>query len=964
MGNSIGEIALELVVNSSNFAKQVSGLKRIAQGAGKSISSSFSGVGNSIENTGKKIAGALAGAFAVTQIVDFGKKCLELGSDLQEVQNVVDVAFPHMTDQVDRFAKSAAQSFGLSETMAKRYTGTFGAMAKAFGFTEAQAYDMSVMLAGLAGDVASFYNITQDEAYTKLKSVFTGETETLKDLGVVMTQAALDQYALANGYGKTTQAMTEQEKVALRYAFVQQQLSAAQGDFARTSDSWANQTRVASLQLQSIMATIGQGLINLFTPAIKLINVLLGKIATLANSFKAFTEFLAGGNSGSGSVAAPISELSSAADMANSGLVDTSGAADNLADSAKGVGTAAKKAARDMKSLMGFDQINKLDSPVASGDSGGSAGAGPGDLSEIGPIGNFDFGTLQTGDAAEQIVGEFTSELMDLIAAQDWAGIGKYFAEKINEGIRIATDLISWENLGPKITGFVTALTEGLNSLVSHLDFHAIGVFLGTGFNTVLYTLLLAITGFDWKTLGAQLANGLNGLVDTIDWAALGQLIGSRLMIPWNMLLGFVQTLNWGEIGTSISEALNNVLRSFDLGVVAEALASLVNGLSEALFNAAATFDWTYLGIWIYDGINTLISTIDWGNVAASISAALVGLLESIVLAAKGIDWAQIGYAIWDFIANIDWAGLLSGIFGILEQLILGAVETLLGFLQGVWDSICAIFAPLAEWFGGLFSDAWEWIKGAWASVTEWFGDIWTGIKEVFSGVGGWFSDIFSGAWDGITDAWSSVTGFFGDIWKGIQNTFGKVKDWFKDKFSAAWQAVKDVFSTGGKIFDGIKDGILNGLKTVINAIIRGINKVIAVPFNGINSALRAIKKVSILGFKPFDWLGEIGVPQIPELATGGYVKPNTPQLAMIGDNRHQGEVVAPEDKLLEMAKMAAAASGQNVPVSELVSLLRQILDYLKNHELVEIDPEAMRKWFIRKTNQKTKETGVCEILT
>lgn len=235
---SVGEIGLDLVINQNQFNKQMSGITGLA----------------------KKAGAALAGAFAVKKIVDFGKQCMELGSDLAEVQNVVDVTFPFMTAQVDKFAKSAAQSFGLSETMAKKYTGTFGAMAKAFGFSESAAYDMSTALTGLAGDVASFYNLSQDDAYTKLKSVFTGETKTLKDLGVVMTQAALDQYALANGYGKTTAAMTEQEKVALRYAFVQQQLSAAQGNFARTSDSWANQTRIMSLQLQSIMATIGQGL--------------------------------------------------------------------------------------------------------------------------------------------------------------------------------------------------------------------------------------------------------------------------------------------------------------------------------------------------------------------------------------------------------------------------------------------------------------------------------------------------------------------------------------------------------------------------------------------------------------------------------------------------------------------------------------------------------------------------------
>ena len=177
--NSVGQIGLDLVVNQGQFNKQMAGIQGLAKKAGI----------------------ALAAAFSVKKLVEFGAQCIELGSDLQEVQNVVDVTFPRMGSQVDAFAKEAAASFGLSETMAKRFTGTFGAMAKAFGFSEKAAYEMSTTLTGLAGDVASFYNISQDEAYTKLKSVFSGETETLKDLGVVMTQNALDAYALANGFG-------------------------------------------------------------------------------------------------------------------------------------------------------------------------------------------------------------------------------------------------------------------------------------------------------------------------------------------------------------------------------------------------------------------------------------------------------------------------------------------------------------------------------------------------------------------------------------------------------------------------------------------------------------------------------------------------------------------------------------------------------------------------------------------
>ena len=302
--DSVGQIGLDLVVNKSEFEKQMSGIQGLAKKVGKS----------------------LAAAFAVKKLVDFGKSCIELGSDLSEVQNVVDVTFPHMSKQIDQFAKNASTQFGLSETMSKRFTGTFGAMAKAFGFNEKAAYDMSTTLTGLSGDVASFYNISQDEAYTKLKSVFTGETESLKDLGIVMTQTALDSYALANGFGKTSANMSEMEKVALRYKFVQDQLTSAAGDFSRTSDGWANQVRILQLQFDSLKATIGQGLINVLSPVIKVINTIIGKLMSLANAFKAFTEFITG-NKGSGGGASTV-----AADM---GAV-----ADSAGDAASGMAVA------------------------------------------------------------------------------------------------------------------------------------------------------------------------------------------------------------------------------------------------------------------------------------------------------------------------------------------------------------------------------------------------------------------------------------------------------------------------------------------------------------------------------------------------------------------------------------------------------------------------------------------------
>lgn len=392
--NNAGTIQLGLELDSKGFNKQMGGMKKMAMKAGA----------------------AMAAAFSVRAVVNFGKQCLELGSDLQEVQNVVDTVFPTMNEQVNKFAQNAAASFGLSETMAKKYTGTFGAMADAFGFAENESYAMATALTGLAGDVASFYNITQDEAYTKLKSVFTGETESLKDLGVVMTQTALDQYALANGFGKTTSAMTEQEKVALRYAFVQDQLSNAAGDFAKTSGSWANQVRYLTLQMESFKAAIGQGLINLLTPVIQWLNVLMSKLVAAANAFKAFTETLTGKKS------QPIT--SNNMDTLTTGAESASAA----------VGDTTKKVKALKRELAGFDQITKLgETSSDSGGSGTGAGGGSGSVSAI----DTDIDATGETGKVEKLIQKY-EELGN--AVEKLKKSFKKFADVIGRGLKWAYD--------------------------------------------------------------------------------------------------------------------------------------------------------------------------------------------------------------------------------------------------------------------------------------------------------------------------------------------------------------------------------------------------------------------------------------------------------------------------------------------------------------------------------------------
>ena len=216
-------------------------------------------------------------------------------------------------------------------------------------------------------------------------------------------------------------------------------------------------------------------------------------------------------------------------------------------------------------------------------------------------------------------------------------------------------------------------------------------------------------------------------------------------------------------------------------------------------------------------------------NVIQPIKQVFTGLWDGIKAAAS---------AAWDFIKGV-WTAVSSWFNT-------SVVQPVAGFFTGLWDGIKSAA-----------STAWEFIKGVWTAVSTWFND--TVVTPV--------STFFSTMWEGLkTKA--------GEAWEGIKEVFGHVADWFKDVFSKAWQAVKDVFSTGGKVFDGIKEGIVSAFKIVVNMLIGGINKLIAVPFNAINNMLEKIKNVEIAGVKPFSGLiTKFTVPQIPELAQGGVLK-------------------------------------------------------------------------------------------
>lgn len=256
-----------------------------------------------------------------------------------------------------------------------------------------------------------------------------------------------------------------------------------------------------------------------------------------------------------------------------------------------------------------------------------------------------------------------------------------------------------------------------------------------------------------------------------------------------------------------------------------------------------------------------------------------------------------------------------------LVVLAIGALIAIIYLLVKNWDTVKETAVK-----------CWEWVKEAWSKAAEWFNaEVVQPIVKFFTQLGEDIGQAFSDAWAWCKNTWSSAGKFFSGIWSSIKNAFGSVGSWFKDTFSKAWTAVKNVFSTGGKIFDGIKEGIAKVFTTVVNGIIGGINKVIAVPFNAINNTLSRIRDLEIAGISPFSWIKTFSVPQIPKLETGTVLEKG--QVGLLEGNG--AEAVVPLDRNKKWISAVArdmegalggATGGQVLPVLlDILSALEQI---------------------------------------
>ena len=459
---------------------------------------------------------------------------------------------------------------------------------------------------------------------------------------------------------------------------------------------------------------------------------------------------------------------------------------EDYAKSLKGTGGAAKKAGQEAKkALAPFDDLVQIQLNANKGSGGGGGGGG----GAVSPANMFETAEINKG------ISDFAKQLKDLFNAGDFAGIGKLIGEKINDAVGMFTKFISWDNLGGKITEFVTAFTTMFNSLVATIDWNAIGVMIGTGVNTILHTLYLLLTQIDWYALGKALGDGLNGMVSTIDWELFGATLGEYFKAKVEGLRGFVETVDWDSIGEAVSQSLNSMMEHIpweNLGLVA---AESLNGVFRAFHTAVENFEWATLGENIGTSLTTIFNTFDFGMVAESIGMFVMGLLDTLIKIVQTTDWSKLAVGIETMLTSIDWLGIASRLY----TLFYSAVGTVFGMLaRVVADLIIKGFTKARDYFG-------KEIEDCGGNVVQ---GLLNGVKNALIGIAGWvYKNMIKPFIDGVKNGFgihspSKVMEEIGTyLWEGFCNG---VKNTFSAPINFIKQNITDPFVNGVKGLLGI----------------------------------------------------------------------------------------------------------------------------------------------------------------
>lgn len=716
----------------------------------------------------RSMLGAAGIMLGIRQIIQFGKSCIELGSSMTETQNVVDVAFGSMASKANAFAKTTATQFGVSELSAKQYSGVLMSMYRSLGVAQENAANMAMGLTGRAGDIASFYNISTDDAYYKIRSAVSGETEPMKQLGVNMNVANLNAFALSNGFGKLYNKMTLAEQAMLRYQYIMSTTDQTAGDFVRTQGSFANQLRILQLQFQQFSTTMGQGFINIIVHVVRALNTLLAYLQTVANAFRALTALIFGDNSAQagGGIAG--------------GIEDAEDAAGGLAGNLGGAAQAAKDLAN---ATSGIDELNI----ISPNDKGGSGGGGAGGGADV------DYGELPSG---ESFIDRLNKELEDAIKNHDWEFVGSYIGDALTK----AMDDIDWDRIYESARNFGTGFAQFLNGLISPELFGATGRTIAGALNTAIYSALAFGEEFNWENLGASIASGINNFFSTFDFAALATTINVWAGGLLTALITALDETDWSLIGTKIGQFFETLDFSDLSEKAGKAIWKAINAgleLYAAMFKAAPieTTIITAVAALKFTGLGAVLANAMLTSIKTSAALKFKSLAN---LVGEKIRLALLGISIKLPSIALDLSTAVPAIIGMPGFDALGA------------KLVDDISEGIRSTFGDKIADA---INGSvLALLGTGIGVVFGGpIGAVIGGIAGLFAEKIRT--QGFDAFWKNFNASLWDF-KYADSLWEKAKTFFDTALSAT-----NFFDFGVNIIAGIVSGFTSGIVRIFEPI-------------------------------------------------------------------------------------------------------------------------------------------------
>ena len=347
------------------------------------------------------------------------------------------------------------------------------------------------------------------------------------------------------------------------------------------------------------------------------------------------------------------------------------GVQENYAASLDKSSKSANKAKKATKGyLSSLDEIKRYDdgkSNTGTGSNGKYTGPSASDMFETVPI--------------ESSIKDIADKIKKYIESQDWEGLGAYMADGINKGLQKVYNVINWDNVGPKITPFITAFTETFNSLVDHIDWDLMGRTVGAGINTIVKSLNLALTRIDWYNLGRKFATGIKGLVTEVNWNEVGQLIGNKFMAAWRIFGGFVKNLPYRSIGKAVADGLNGVFNTISFSEISDYLTTAINGAFDSLDEFTKDFEWDEFAENVKNGITDFINGIEWEKNGKIFGDFLSHLCTTLKDSLTKDTFYEFGQGVGTFLGELPWSEILTT----AADLIIGGLSSAFnGLVNGI----------------------------------------------------------------------------------------------------------------------------------------------------------------------------------------------------------------------------------------------------------------------------------------